>query len=75
MMLLPILDPEGSQRRATRRLKRRVYRSKVNVSRLNEICVYRHMQLLIILDTIYYGVFKFYIRVPITVGILTGMTN
>lgn len=57
MMLLPILDPEGSQRRATRRLKRRVYSSKVNVSRLNEICVYRHMQLLIILDTIYYGVF------------------
>ena len=31
MMLLPILDSSGSQERVRRKLKRRVYRSKVYI--------------------------------------------
>ncbi len=31
MMLLPLLDPAGSKERSCRRLKRRLYRSKVSM--------------------------------------------
>ena len=30
MVLLPLMDPEGSQERSRQRLKRRIYRSKVS---------------------------------------------